>query len=47
MTLSTCFSPDQDIKKYFEEALASKVKVEFMGQVGYFFNPLELDTSCQ
>jgi hypothetical protein len=40
MTLSTCFSPDQDIKKYFEEALASKVKVEFMGQVNYFLGIL-------
>ena len=42
MTLSTCFSPDQDIKKYFEEALASKVNVEFMGQVGYFLILLNL-----
>jgi hypothetical protein len=35
------FSPAvPDVKNYFEEALASKVKVEFMGQVNYFLGIL-------
>jgi Reverse transcriptase (RNA-dependent DNA polymerase) len=34
------FSPDPDVKHHFEEALASKVKVDFMGQVDYFLGIL-------
>ena len=34
------FSPDSDVEHYFEEALASKVKVDFMGQVDYFLGIL-------
>jgi hypothetical protein len=34
------FSPDSDVEHYFEEALASRVKVDFMGQVDYFLGIL-------
>jgi hypothetical protein len=34
------FSPDPDVKKHFADALASKVRVEFMGQVDYFLGIL-------
>jgi hypothetical protein len=34
------FSPDHEVEQYFETALASKVKVEFMGQVDYFLGIL-------
>jgi len=34
------FSPDSDVEQYFEETLASKVKVDFMGQVDYFLGIL-------
>jgi hypothetical protein len=34
------FSPDSDVEAHFETALASKVKVDFMGQVDYFLGIL-------
>lgn len=34
------FSPNPDIEKHFEQALTSKAKVDFMGQIDYFLGIL-------
>jgi hypothetical protein len=39
------FSPNQEVEQYFETALASKVKVEFMDHVDYFLGIL-FDWTC-